>query len=283
MANHHATVAPMTANINSTIYRWNGTSFVEFQSIPTNGAVAWEFFSIGSDHYLVVANHTNGSTTSVNSRVYRWNGTSFVEFQSIPTVGANDWEFFTIGSDLFLAVANNGYPTYSVNSNVYRWNGTSFAEFQSIPTNGAFDWKFFTTGSDAYLAVANNRNGPRFQIDSRIYKWSGASFVEFQSIPTVGATDWEFFTIGSESYLAVANRVDDSGNLSTSSKVFRWNGSNFTEFQSIPTSGAWDWEFFTMDGDFYLVVANHLDGSSYNTVSRIYRWARVRQSYVNRG
>ena len=87
-------------NINSKLYRWNGASFVEFQSIPTDGANDWEFFTIGSDHYLAVAN-----TYNYNSKLYRWNGASFVEFQSIPTnSAANDWEFFTIGSDSAIPV-----------------------------------------------------------------------------------------------------------------------------------------------------------------------------------
>jgi len=81
----------------------SGTEFVEFQSIPTSGAADWEFFTIGSDHYLAVANYYNDSTHDLDSKLYRWDGTSFVEFHSIPTNGARDWEFFTIGSDHYLA------------------------------------------------------------------------------------------------------------------------------------------------------------------------------------
>ncbi|KHD10964.1 hypothetical protein PN36_32440 [Candidatus Thiomargarita nelsonii] len=33
-----------------------GFEFEEFQSIPTHGATDWEFFTIGSDHYLALAN-----------------------------------------------------------------------------------------------------------------------------------------------------------------------------------------------------------------------------------
>ena len=38
------------------------TSFEEFQSIPTQGAYDWEFFTIGTNHYLVVAYDYNDST-----------------------------------------------------------------------------------------------------------------------------------------------------------------------------------------------------------------------------
>ena len=127
----------------------------EFQSIPTNGARDGEFFTIGSNHYLAMANQYNDSTYNVASKLYRWDA-NFVEFQSIATNGACDWEFFTIGSDHYLAVANeyNG-STHNLDSKFYRWDGISFVAFQSIPTNGGRDWEFFTIGSDHYLAIAS--------------------------------------------------------------------------------------------------------------------------------
>ena len=48
--------------------------FQEFQSIATNGAYDWEFFTIGSNHYLAVANRLNGSTYNIDSKIYQWNG-----------------------------------------------------------------------------------------------------------------------------------------------------------------------------------------------------------------
>ncbi len=261
-----------TVNINSKIYKWNGTSFAEFQSILTHSATDWEYFTISSDSYLAVTNDGNGSTRNINSYVYRWNGTSFAEFQSIPTSGAKAWEFFTIGSDSYLAVANhyNGSTT-NIDSKIYRWNGASFVEFQSIPTNGAHGWEFFTIGSDSYLAVSNHINGSNRNINSKIYKWNGTSFVEFQSILTHSAGDWEFFTIDSDVYLAMPNAYDGS-TFNLDSKIYRWNGVSFAEFQSIPTNGAVDWEFFTIGGNAYIAVANSNNGSTSNLDSKIYRW-----------
>lgn len=34
-------------------------------------ALDWEFFSVGEDHFLVVANSFDGNTFSVNSIIYR--------------------------------------------------------------------------------------------------------------------------------------------------------------------------------------------------------------------
>jgi uncharacterized protein YukE len=115
--------------------------------------------------------------------------------------------------------------------------------------------------------LSNTRN-----IDSRIYQWNGSSFVQFQDIPTIGALDWEFFTIGSDHYLAVTNRLNDFNNYNLDSIIYRWNGTSFVQFQSIPTTGANDWEFFTINGTPYLAVANYRNSSSYNIDSRIYQW-----------
>lgn len=67
--------------------------FEPFQEIATAGAADWEFFTIGSEVYLTVANHYNGTTYNVNSIIYRWNNNNFTPMQTILTNGAFDWEF----------------------------------------------------------------------------------------------------------------------------------------------------------------------------------------------
>ncbi|XLQ20075.1 MAG: hypothetical protein ACKUBY_05855 [Candidatus Moraniibacteriota bacterium] len=267
VANYHNN---STYNINSKIYKWNGTSFVDFQSIATSGASDWEHFTIGTDDYLAVTNYYNGSTYNISSKIYKWNGTSFGVLQSIATNGARNWEHFRIGIDDYLAVTNyyNG-SSRNINSKIYKWNGTSFVEFQSIATTGANSWEYFTIGTDNYLALANSYSGS-YNINSKIYKWNGTSFVDFQSIATSGASGWKHFTIGVDDYLVVANYSNGSTNIN--SKIYKWNGTSFVEFQSIATNGASDWEYFTIDTEHYLVVANNYNGSTYNINSKIYKW-----------
>lgn len=97
-------------------------SAVEEQAtIATNGAYDWEHFQIGTDHYLAVANHFDGSTFHLASKIYRWDGAAFVDAQPIPTSGVYDWEHFQIGTDHYLAVANyRDDSTYDVASKLYR-------------------------------------------------------------------------------------------------------------------------------------------------------------------
>jgi YVTN family beta-propeller protein len=206
-------------NRDSKVYKWDVTmsTFVEFQSFPTNGAHDWESFEIGGVRYLAVANFREGGNFDIDSKIYKWDvGTEiFLEFQIIPTSGARDWEFFEIGGERYLAVANaqsGGGGTLEVNidSKVYKWNEalSRFVEFQSIRTASAIDWEFFEIGGEPYLALANVFDGTSQLCDSKIYKWNGTAFAEFQSVPTAAARDWEFFEMGGEPYLAVANGKD---------------------------------------------------------------------------
>ncbi|MCP4362604.1 MAG: hypothetical protein GY796_31750 [Chloroflexi bacterium] len=112
------------AELDSIIYKWNGASFVEMQTILTNGALDWEFFTVGSEAYLAVANYYDGTTYNIDSTIYRWNGTSFVQFQTVPTNSAWDWKFFTIGSDHYLTMANHSDgTTWNIDSKISSSSG----------------------------------------------------------------------------------------------------------------------------------------------------------------
>ena len=181
----------MPANVQTVAAQGPGET-EEFQAIPTNGAEDWEYFTIGSDSYLAMANYYGDI-----SKIYKWNGTSFDEFQSIATNGAVDWEYFTIGSDTYLAVANLWGSAYY---EIYKWNGASFVEFQTIAISGVRDWEHFTIGNDTYLAMGNYYINDH---DAKIFKWNGSSFVEVQSIDSPNrAVDWEYFTIGKSEHIS---------------------------------------------------------------------------------
>uniref|UniRef100_A0A3B3UW29 Thrombospondin type laminin G domain and EAR repeats n=1 Tax=Poecilia latipinna TaxID=48699 RepID=A0A3B3UW29_9TELE len=90
-------------NINSTVYELNmfTQTFLRFQDIPTH-ALDWEFFTIGDEKFLVVANSYDGSSYSVNSVIY-WQGyEGFVPVHSLLTFGCRDWEHFTTEQGSFL-------------------------------------------------------------------------------------------------------------------------------------------------------------------------------------
>jgi len=246
-------------NTNSEIYKWNTTTsqLDKIQSIATNGGINFKHFTIGTNHYLAVANYSNDSTSNINSAIYKWNSTQFVKIQSIATNGAFYFQSFIVGTDTYLAIANDSNGSTTVlNSLIYKWNTTSsqFDFFQNIPTNAGSDFKFFTIGTDSYLAVANNYAIPK------IYKWNGSQFAEFQPITITGSFKIESFTIDSVAYLVFASFNNSS------SVIYKWNGSQFATFQTISTTSVSNAHFFTVGSDSYLALAKNANSSE------IYKW-----------
>lgn len=65
-------------------------------------------------------------------------------------------------------------------------------------------------------------------------------------------------------------------NHNIDSVIYRWNPRTglFETNQTIPTSGAYDWEFFTIGPYSFLAVANTFNGTSTKIYSHIYIWLR---------
>eukprot|EP00052_Salpingoeca_macrocollata_P028097 m.269588 g.269588 ORF g.269588 m.269588 type:complete len:234 (-) comp22822_c0_seq5:37-738(-) len=94
-----------------------------------------------------------------------------------------------------------------------------------------------------------------------------------QTTPTYGAYDWEWFSVDSTNFLVVANFRNTGGNYNTDSVVYQWDSMSFITMQAIPTQGAVDWEWFSISGGIYLVVANQNSGSNSAVNSVIYLWS----------
>ena len=269
-------------NTISRIYRRSQVSglFEEVQQVPTEGAHDWEAFTLGGATYLALANSRNDTTHSVTSRIYRHSSTSgfFEVVQEVPTTGAVDWEAFTLDGTACLAVANwfDG-DIHNLLSRIYRHSKATgrFELMQEVPTNGAHAWESFTLGGATYLAVANWFNDTSYDIMSHIYRYSARDdkFVLVQEVPTSGAADWQAFRLGGATYLAVANSLNDTTGRATLSRIYRHSEATgqFEMVQEVATTGAADWEDFTLGGATYLAVANWFDGENHTVTSRVYR------------
>ncbi|XP_053326716.1 thrombospondin-type laminin G domain and EAR repeat-containing protein [Spea bombifrons] len=283
---HFAVMANRNNQPGSVLYRWIDGKFKVHQYFITNEAQAWKHFTIGKRIFLALANFERNDKGEEFSVIYKWNPKKmkFLQYQKIRTYSARDWEAFHIDGDTFLVVANHREDNnHNINSVIYKWNAVSglFEINQTIPTSGAYDWEFFIIGPYPFLVVANTFNGTSTNINSHIYVWLGGAFRLFQSITTFGASDWEFFRIQGRFFLAVANShsydvgTQELKNLYViNSTIYELNitGQLFVKFQDILTYSAVDWEFFTVGEDYFLVVANSFDGSSFSVNSVIYRW-----------
>ncbi|XP_037380666.1 thrombospondin-type laminin G domain and EAR repeat-containing protein [Talpa occidentalis] len=279
-------VATANRRARSAIYRWTDGQFTAFQEIPTHQAQSWRHFTIGRKVFLAVANFEPNEQGQEFSVIYKWSPRRlrFAPYQRVATHSARDWEAFQVAGEHFLAVANHREgDNHNVDSVIYRWNPRTrlFEANQTIATSGAYDWEFFTVGPYSFLAVANAFNGTSTQLHSHLYIWLVGSFRLFQSFLTFGAADWEVFHIGERVFLAVANshsydveRQVRNDSYVINSVIYELNVSaqSFVKFQEIPTCSALDWEFFSVGDDYFLVVANSFNGSSFSVNSVIYRW-----------
>ncbi|XP_057192162.1 thrombospondin-type laminin G domain and EAR repeat-containing protein isoform X2 [Triplophysa rosa] len=186
-----------------------------------------------------------------------------------------DIEVFQIPSvGLFIATANRDSD---LGSGIYKWTDGKFERYQNISTYDAQAWQYFTVGKKKLLVVANcrgiNAEDPEKSV---IYKWSSRKlkFIRYQYLSTYGARDWEAFHIQDEAFLAVANHRQGERNHNIDSVIYKWNPVTqyFEVNQTIQTSGAYDWEFFTIGPFYFLVVANTFNGKSTVISSTIYIW-----------
>lgn len=278
-------------SISSRIYSHSAMTnqFEVMQEIDTCGARDWEAFTLNGATYLAVANYQNKTTTNIKSRIYRYSAITsrFKVVQEVDTNGARGWEAFTLNGTTCLAVANfyNG-RTYNVTSRIYRYSAVSelFEVMQEVDTSGALDWEAFTINGETFLAVANSRDGDgnTFNVKSCIYRYSTVSnqFEVVQEVETSGAVDWKAFMLDSVVYLAVANAYNGTTH-NIKSRIYRHSAisDQFEALQEVASSGAYDWEAFTLNGAAYLAVTNYKDDSNFNLISRVYRYSATTERF----
>uniref|UniRef100_A0ABI7ZX39 Thrombospondin-like N-terminal domain-containing protein n=1 Tax=Felis catus TaxID=9685 RepID=A0ABI7ZX39_FELCA len=216
------------------------------------------FLCVGSQWVSVLAAKEKLDYVEEHQSLFTDSETLGIEVFAIPEAG------------LFVAAANR-----KATSAIYKWTDGKFASYQNIPTHQAQSWRHFTIGKKVFLAVANFEPNEKGQEFSVIYKWSHRKlrFTPYQRVPTHSARDWEAFEMAGEHFLAVANhREGDNHNID--SVIYKWNPRTrlFEANQTIATSGAYDWEFFTVGPYSFLAVANAFNGTSTKVHSHLYVW-----------
>ena len=106
------------------------------------------------------------------------------------------------------------------------------------------------------------------------------TFSQTMTVPTHGAVDWEVFTINNVLYLACSfYHNDTTGDIESQIYTFSGSGSGsqLTPFQTIPGTSPLDMEFFTIQNDSFLAVANSYNSASITeTISQIYKFNGTR-------
>ncbi|SDG03551.1 EPTP domain-containing protein [Lentzea fradiae] len=156
----------------SVVYRWDGESFIPYQTFAEKFGRSFLHFSQDGEEWLAFA-CINGDST-----LYRWNGELFEPHQSLGGLGGREFTLFRHGGGLFLVRVCfiEGRPPVArtdLMSQLYKWADGKFEVVEEFPTFGGTDAGFFEAGGKTFLVVANSLTPDvRFRQDSVVYELS---------------------------------------------------------------------------------------------------------------
>lgn len=184
----------------SCILEWNGSRFVDFQTLEGRWGYNWEFFELDGERFLAYADHTSAS------RLYRWDGERFGACQDFSEQGGRAFLFFAADRGAWLAFAN-----ITGESILYRWDGSRFAPHQSLGGPGGREFELIRAGSGLHLVrvcfIQGTPAAPKTDLMSQIYRWEQGRFATIQEFPTFGGTAAAAFARDGGHFLAVANSL----------------------------------------------------------------------------
>lgn len=260
---------PYEMDLFSPIYEEVDERWMQVQSVGTFGAKQWHHFSIGTRHFLALAQGVEvpGLTPRHprTSCVLEWDGQAFVNRQTFPGRWGYGWHAFSLQGNHFLA-----YADHLDQSVLYRWSGDRFEEFQTFPGGGGRAFRFFNAAGSAWLGFANLQKG------TGIHRWDGSRFVPHQLLGGPGARALTLLTGEQGLYLVNVNFIQGTPAAPRHiphSQLYLWAGESFEVCETFATSAATDVAACVVDGTQYVVVANSLDADwRFRTDTVVYRF-----------
>jgi hypothetical protein len=201
----------------SCIFEWDGSRFVDFQTLEGMWGYNWESFEISGRCFLCYADHVG------DSAILAWNGSAFVPFQTLATSAGRCFRYFEADGERLLAFANiQGETTLSC------WDGERFVAHQTLSGPGGRELCVVRAGTKLYLVQINFIEGepsaPRTDLMSRIYHWSDGRLDLVEEFPTCGGTDAAAFRADGALFLAVSNSLTPDVRFRTDTVIYRFNG-----------------------------------------------------------
>lgn len=261
------------SDVETLIYRWDGTAFAEFQRLPVPGGEDAEFFTLDGRHFLATASLRSGRgpyDMSPASVVWEFVGGRFEPFQRIVGTAAKQWHFFRVQERAFLALAQ-GAAGHSApvdgaaQSCLFEWNGERFVPFQSIESAWGYNWLAFEVQGRTLLAYADH------VAPSRLLAWNGTAFETLQVLDGASGRAFCHFNASGADWLVFANLLGETW-------LLRWDGAQFAAHQRLSGPGGREFAWLP-DGEGNggrLVQVNFIHGSREAPIpelqSVVYRW-----------
>jgi hypothetical protein len=255
-------------NVDSKIFEFIHGRFEEFQRIPTFAAKQWRHFTIGSRHFLALAQGVvmDGvvATNPSKSCIFEWDGALFLPFQEVRSAWGYNWECIEVDGQTLL-----GYADHAERSILLRWDGSAFQPFQEMDGSSGRAFCCFRHSGETWLAFANLLG------ESLVYRWSNGSFRRDQALSGPGGREFTWFTTDRAGYLVQVNFLHGSREsplTELESVIYRCQRGTFSAIETFPTLGGTDTDAFKIGAHQYLAVANSLTADiRFRADSHIYR------------
>jgi hypothetical protein len=253
---------PYAYAVPSTIFELRDGAFRPFQAVDGFAAKQWRHFTIGSRHFLALAQGVTGEGASRPSCILEWRGARFEHLQDVPSAWGYNWHFLQAGGHQLLAHADHAVP-----STILRWTGERFEPFQELEGRSGRAFRCFRAGGETWLAFAI------LQEDSWLLRWDGTRFVRHAVLCGPGAR--EFCWLEDRQELVVVHFLRGSREAPVTqlaSQLLRFTGDGFKPAGEFTTNGATDVARFTQDGQEWFAVSESLSPQvRFRTPTRIWQ------------
>jgi hypothetical protein len=187
-------------NLESVIYEWDGSSFVEQQRIPSRWAYNWHPFTVDDTFFVAHAEHLGPSV------LYRWDGEHLVPHQTLVPRGGRAFASFEQDGDAYLLAA--GLLDAPI---LMRWDQDRFQTVQVLEGLGARELAVLQREGALIVIRVNfivgTPDDPNPVLDSYVYAWDSGRLELVARFPTCGGTDAALVDAGDEVQVVVSNSL----------------------------------------------------------------------------
>jgi hypothetical protein len=249
---------PYTLDTEAILYERDDNQWTPFQRLPTFAGKQWRFFSIGSRHFLALAQGVTVEGVTPNnpreSCIFEWDGKQFGLLQKLDGYWGYNWAFITFGGQHYLA-----YADHVSGSLIYRWQGAGFEIVQRFDEPGGRAFSFFIEQDTLWMVHANLMG------ETRLFQFDGAR-IQFDPVQSLGAAGGRELRLVDGAHGLYLVRVcfitgtPHAPQTQQQSQIFLWRQGQgrFELVDEFPTSGGTDAAAFMADGQRYLLVSNAL-------------------------
>ena len=206
----------------SMIYEWDGSSFVEFQRVPSRWAYNWHPFSFDDAFFVAHADHLDPSW------LYRWDGERLVPHQVLLERAGRSFAYFSRNGGHHLLVAGIDQPP-----TLMRWDGSRFDAVQQLAGPGARELKVVEHQGRLFVIRVNFIVGtpaaPRPALMSQVYEWRDGALTVVAEFPTCGGTDAEIVATGDDVQFVVSNSLTPSLRFASRTVLYELSADETTE------------------------------------------------------